>query len=328
MPVFYLKFEDVQSPWSAPRPSRITPPSPAPAPEQLPEPPPRQKKHRKLALSLLLLLLIAVGSGLIYYFKLKPSPVTGETKKAAPASTTSPQPQLKAVDFADVDRQIQAVIAKYPEFQIAVTYTDIRTNNTVVTGVSDAFNAAATTQPISAVLFLSQVEQGKYTLNTNVGGLPASEQLKRMIETNDSSAWQAFKNLLGNQALKDFAKGKGMSKYDPATNNATTSDIASLLEQLYKQQLLNAENTKLLLEHMEKAPEGQYIQQVVDQGYKVYHQAGILKDRAHDAAIIDNGERPAVIVIFSKTNSGSYNFEKGQKMMQEITTVITAAYKN
>lgn len=235
------------------------------------------------------------------------------------------QKKLKPIDFASIETQIKKIIESYPALQISVTYTDIQTSTTVKEGLNEPYNAASTTKLLTAVLFLQEVEGGKYSLETPVGGVTAKEQLRKMIEVSDNVSWQAFNSLLTGQALDRFAQDTGLLKYDSRTNVATPSDIALLLGKLYKNQLLNQENTQLLLSHMQRASESQYIPTALPAGTKVYHKAGYLADRAHDAAIIDNGERPFVLVIFTKSN-GNYDFVLGQKIMHEITGAIWPSY--
>jgi hypothetical protein len=61
-------------------------------------------------------------------------------------------------------------------------------------------------------------------------------------------------------------------------------------------------------------------------GVKVYHKAGWLDDRVHDAAIIDNGKHPYVLVIFTKDISGDYNAAIGHKIYADITKTTTQLF--
>jgi beta-lactamase class A len=175
-------------------------------------------------------------------------------------------------------------------------------------------------------MYLHGVQAGKYTLSQSVGGYSARYQLQQMIELSDNTAWQNLNDILTHDGLENYASSIGLSNYDPDQNTLTVNDISLLLGKIYKHQLLNTANTNLLLSYMQNANEGNYIAASIPAGVKVYHKAGWLVDRIHDAAIIDNGHHPYVLVIFTKDNSGTYDSTQGQQIFAAITTATTQAF--
>ena len=273
----------------------------------------------------ILMLVIAVGAGMLA----TNIPASGTDKTEVPAVLAvakEPPEELPQIDKAALQQRIDAIIAQYPHLQISVSFSDIKTSDHINTGVQAPYIAASTSKLLAAVLFLSEAQKGTYRLDENVGGAPAGSQMRLMIEKSDNASWNAFRDLLGHAALEQYAKEIGMSNYRSEGNTGSPSDIAVLLEKLYDNKLLNRDYTDLLLSYMQNASEGQYIPAAVPQDSKVYHKAGYLQDRAHDAAIIDNGKRPFVLVIFTKANSGAYNFEQGTRIMHELTAAVLGAY--
>lgn len=291
----------------------------------------RRRFNRKLsAFTALISLLITVGVAM--YLKKEPSPP--QASSAIPAVTQavakpevkqSPVIQPKTIDTASLKSQIDAIIKKYPSYEIGVSYSDIKTPANLDLGIQGAYVAASTTKVLTAVMYLKQVELGNRTMTESVGGKPADQQLRAMIEASDNPSSDAFKDLLGYRNLETYAKSIGLNDFRAVANHISPKNMAFLLEKLYNHELLNKENTALLLSHMKKASETQYLVATFPKEVNVYHKAGYLKDRAHDAAIVDNGKQPFILVVFTKAD-GTYNFETGAKLINEIAAVIWAAY--
>jgi beta-lactamase class A len=77
---------------------------------------------------------------------------------------------------------------------------------------------------------------------------------------------------------------------------------------------------------MAQAKEVEFITNTVPSGIKIYHKPGYLADRVHDAAIIDDGKRPYVLVIFSKSRSTGYNMTQGSTLFKQITLATTDTF--
>lgn len=286
--------------------------------------PKRKRPTRIIAIAVV----VIIGTGILlnsYVFKSNESH-TSTAVKSASQEKVAPK-VIKKIDYVDIESQINSIIQKYPELQISASFNDLKTSTKTNYGVADTFRAASTTKLLSAVLFLKETENGKYSIDQLVGGSPAKTQLQLLIEKSDNTAWDAFDRLLGGQALDNHARQIGMINYSSSRNRTTSADIAILLEKLYKGELLNEQNTQLLLSHMQNASEKQYIMAAVPPGSKAYHKAGYLVDRLHDAAIIDDGKHPFALVIFSMASSGQYSYPRGAQMTHEITEVILSAYR-
>jgi beta-lactamase class A len=282
-------------------------------------------KSRKLRNFVLLVAVLALGGFLLKNNLAKNE--TSEAKQTASEAQVQPEVLPPAVDVNQLKTKLDQIIAKYPGYEVSLAYRDLYTSASLLTGNEDPYIAASVSKLLTATMYLREVQQGKYSLERSVGGASAREQLRVMIEDSDNASWVAFNKLLTNEKLSAYAREIGMEDYVPNSNYTTTFDVALLLEKLYKGQLLNAENTKLLLSFMQKASERGYIVAALPQGFTAYHKIGFLEDRLHDAVIADDGKEPFVLVIFSNTD-GVYNFATGAKMFQELTRAVLDAYKN
>lgn len=220
---------------------------------------------------------------------------------------TPPAPAAPAVETITRDAMtaaINGVIAKYPGLDVSATIIDLTDQTTTHYGTSAAFTAASTGKLITAAAFLSRVESGAATLTQPIGGKAASEQLKTMIVDSDNAAWEALNLHVTYAALGTYAQSIGIPDYNVNKNTITTASLAKLLVDLKGGKLLNQEHTQLLLGHMKNANRTDYILEALPkEGLTVYHKAGWLDVRSNDAAIIDNGTRPYVLVIFTKNRA-------------------------
>jgi hypothetical protein len=130
---------------------------------------------------------------------------------------------------------------------------------------------------------------------------------------------------MSHEELAAYAQKIGFTDYDPDRNTVTPGNIAKLLSNFYQRRLLNEVNTNLLLSYMERAKEVPYISDVAPAGVKVYHKPGYLTDRIHDATIIDNGDRPYVLVIFTKSHTSTYNTAAGTDI---FTTIAKSSFSS
>lgn len=211
--------------------------------------------------------------------------------------------------------------------EIGVSIIDLTNNQRYDYGLGDTqYLAASTTKILSASLFLHDVESGRDSLSQQLGSSTAQAEMKRMIVISDDTAWEDFNDLLGHPALLQYAQSLGMNSYDPDNNLINSDDLATLLADLYQDKLLNSQHTNLLLSYMAQADYAQYIGGVIPKGVKFYHKIGFLQDRIMDAAIINNGRHPYVLIVFTKDPSGDYDDTAGLQVFHSITTDTLSAF--
>lgn len=237
-------------------------------------------------------------------------------KTSAPAANV-PAKQFDAKALGD---KLTLIGAKYPNLDIGVSVININSGQQQTYGETAPFIGASTTKVLTAIVYLHQVEQGQVTLNDKINNSTAANQLGLMIEKSDNDAWNALAKRVGTKFLQAYGEGLGLG-YDRSNNSLSTADMAILLQKLYAGQLLNKSNTALLLGHMHNSVES-YIGDGLGDGYKVYHKAGWLDDRVMDSAIVTQGNRSYVLVVFSKTYYGKYDFKAGAKLFTEISKTV------
>lgn len=234
-----------------------------------------------------------------------------------------PKPKI---DQARLESEIGQLISSNSGLDISVSYRDLTTNKQLHYGNSDAYGAASVTKLITAIYYLNQVDAGKRSLSDAVGGRTAQEQIRLLIEISDNAAWELLDGVLGGGNLESYASSVGLKQFDHNINRVSADDIALLLEKLYRGQLLTESNTNLLLGHLKKANYRQYIVAAVPSSSDIYHKVGYLGDRVHDAAIIDNQKFPYVLVVFTKSKSGGYDFISGGNLIKAITKSVQKTY--
>ncbi len=259
-----------------------------------------------------------------------PSLVHQEPETTADNAQVPAEPQEAAVaklDFSSMTQQINAAIAEHPSYETGVTVIDIKTGDILTYGAPEPFVAASTAKLLTAIAYLRDVEQGKYSLSDPVGRRDAKTALEAMIVDSDNEAWDAFNNgILGHTELTAFSEQIGLENYNADKNTITTVSVAKLLQTLYDEKLLSAENTDLLMGYMKRAKEVEYISTIVPPGVRFYHKPGYLSDRVHDATIIDNGSRPYVLVIFSKSRTKYYDGQAGMALFQQIANATFTTF--
>lgn len=245
-------------------------------------------------------------------------PTTQSVNTEGSEEMKQPEP-IKQLDHTKMANEINAVINEYPSMDIGVSWVDIKTSESGDYGVQVPFVAASTAKLLTAMAFMHEVEIGNASLNDAVGSRTAQTALEAMIVKSDNDAWNDFNNsVLSHDELAAYAQKIGLTEYDPDKNTITPTSLAKLLSNFYQKRLLNEQHTQMLLSYMQRAELVPYISDAAPTGVKVYHKPGYLKDRVHDATIIDNGDRPYVLIIFTKSRMGAYNTTAGIDVFTRI----------
>jgi len=245
-------------------------------------------------------------------------------KDSAMATPTAPQLQPAAVADPALGQSINQIIDKYSYLQVGVVMVSVADGKTASYGVSDPYVAASVDKLLSSTAFLHQVDIGQASLSQRLSdGNTAQTDLQQMIVQSDNDAWSSLNDYLSYPTIRAYAKSIGITSYDSANNIVAPTDIAQLLYKLYGGKLLSDSSRTLLLGYMKQANYTDYIMSAIPSGVTAYHKAGLLDDRVNDVAIIDNGKTAYVLVIFSKADSGGYDFSAGQQMFHAITATTT-----
>lgn len=284
------------------------------------------KYHLKYRL-FLIMFIVLTGSAVAWF----PTP-QGSTNKSVAAVATSkvaadPKPKVPTISTEEMGAKINAIIAANLDTDVGVAITDLTSGQTYHYGLTEVFEAASIGKLITAANYLQEVEDKKRSLDDKVAGVNASEQIKLMLEKSDNVSWRAMNSELTHDSLEAYAKFIGLQTYDPDKNYIAVDDINIIVTKLYTGKLLNKTHTQQLLTHMKIANEADYIPPAVPAGINVYHKAGLLEDRVHDAAIIDDGNRAYSLVIFTNGQKRYHKLDRAT-LFHQITKVTIAHFIN
>lgn len=288
------------------------------------------KKHRGRRLLVLISLIILGLAG----YKLF---VVGSNKSNATEQATEKKTVKKKVEavpisdntWNDMRAKVDAIIAANPSINIGVSVIDNKTGVKQDYGLQDPYHGASTTKVLTAAAFLYQVEQGKYTLNTPLGGRSANEHLRLMLNRSNNESWAALNSAVGYSQLTNYAHENGIASYQYVGNLMKPSDQALLLQKVYGRKLVNEEHTALMLGYMQNTNNEDMIPVVAPAGSTFYHKYGQLDDRLHDGAIIDYKKRPLIIVVYTKGGGNAYGaiYNARIQLIQTISkTIIDTFY--
>jgi beta-lactamase class A len=290
---------------------------------------PRRKRRGRKLLILVVLVAVIAGVGYAYNSKDKSSVKQVVSTIKAHSFSLKPKPMPSNIvpnyKITAMANTINGIITQNSNIDMSVSLIDLSNNQAENYGDSQAFTAASTTKVITAADFLHQVEAGQESLSETINGSSAEYEIQQMIVVSDDNAWDALNTELGYPQLQAYADSIGVNSFQSIPNTVTSADMALLLQKLYGGQLLNASDTQLLLSYMKQANYREYIVPAVPSGDTIYHKIGLYEDNVHDEAIITNGSKAFVIVIFTNGN-GTYNWPGRAQLMQQITKAALTAY--
>lgn len=292
---------------------------------------PKQKPRKsKKSIFIIFLLVVVFFSGKIMLSKKNEN---HKKTESASTNTTKAKPIIKADPIAtstwnNLSVAVNDIINQNPGLDISVAVIDIGTNTKANYGIQDNFAGASTTKVLTAATYLHEVEQDNRSLTQKVGDVPARQQIKQMINQSNNDSWAALNQNLTYTKIQAYAQSIGVNSYKPKENTITASDEALLLQLLYKRELLNEEDTTLLLSYMQNTNNEAMIPKVIPTGATIYHKYGQLEDRLHDASIVEFNQRPIVLVIYTKggASDGSNYGVRVQLIQQLAETVFNTIY--
>lgn len=227
------------------------------------------------------------------------------------------EPEVTGKDLTSVKNSIQKAVNKRSELVIGVSLVDIDSGESTNVGGDRTFTAASTTKTLVATEFLHEVENGKYSLDMNLGNNSARYHLDQMIRLSNNDSWDIFNNLLTLRGEQTYASSLGIN-YNPYANSVSPNDLAMFLSRLYRNELISKENTDLILSSMRETHNMTLIPGS-DISAKTYNKTGRLNGLIHDTAILDDGKSAYALVIFT---DGKTTMENRVDLFHKITEAI------
>jgi beta-lactamase class A len=255
-------------------------------------------------------------------------PMKKEVKEAASNAAAQVSKKEKPIDEAVLNTQINKIITD-STFDTGIALVDLQTNKTYTYGDTAAYTAASINKLVTVLAYLHKVEQGNATLTQYVGGDTAQSQIEKALVDSDNAAWESFytSKQVSCSTHNTYSAEIGLTSYECVKNVISAPDTALLLQKLYQGKLVNKTHTDLLLGYLKRANYREYIVSAVPSNLAVYHKVGYLTDRVHDGAIITNGKKAYVLVVFTKS-VGSYDTASGIKLFQDTTKTTLSLFFN
>lgn len=232
-------------------------------------------------------------------------------------------PASSSVNIIEVAKTIQTVVDKNPQIDFGVSFVNLKAGGQLDINGDTSFTAASTSKVLIASMLLKKIEAGEISLSRSLSGQTVGDLLKAMLNQSDNEAWLTIMDLLGYPDQISYAKQLGINSYNYSQNTLSSNDMALLLSKLYTGQILNKQHTDLLLSYMQNTIMETLIPPAVPDKITLFHKHGNFEGNLHDAAIIDDGLNPFVLVIFTN-NSGDVGESQRVAVFQEITKNILA----
>ncbi|MFP4651637.1 MAG: serine hydrolase [Phormidium sp.] len=255
----------------------------------------------------------------------------GESQEMVTAATPGSLRQSLGRELTGLDDQLQELLGAYPELTPGVMVLDVATGDYVQIGQDRAFAAASTIKSPILVAFFQAVDGGQVRLDEPLrlqeshiqGGsgslqyeapgleLSALEVATLMIVESDNTATNLLIDRLGGmEALNDRFRQWGMTEtvlqdWLPdlqGTNTTTPRELAGLLAQIERGELLSMASRDRLLRIMMLTENDTLLPQGLGTGAVIAHKTGNLRGVLGDAGLVDvvNGRRYVVVALVER----------------------------
>ncbi|MEK7096566.1 MAG: serine hydrolase [Patescibacteria group bacterium] len=281
------------------------------------------KRYLKLIIIIAVVLILILSASFIYFKKNNANNSSSNTKQSDQSDKDAEAKRKSEAREENINLAIKKVIVKYDNIDIAVSFEDIDNGDSTNILGDKLFIAASTVKIIVATDFLEQMQDGKYGMNMKMGNHDANYHLEQMVSQSNNDSWALFNNLLSFAGEEQYAKKIGIT-YVSSNNSIKPNDINAFLGKLYRGELLNKENTDLLLSLMRVTHDDRYLPgSAVKANY--YHKTGKYEAYVHDVGIIDDGTHKYAISIFTDAQYKDYTIDGRIPIFHEIVEAAYAA---
>lgn len=232
------------------------------------------------------------------------------------AFTAQPSVAATSPNLVSLERQLD-YIASSKGSDVGIAAVDLATGETVAVKGHTPFPMASTVKIAVAALYLSQVENGRRSLDDMIDGVSARSLMSRMMVHSDNRATDILiKDLGGPQALHTWLVQHGVSglrvdrniaklladKRDlwDVRDSSTPLAMVDLLRRIYRAELIRPASRNYLLDLMGKCQTGKNrIRGLLPFGTPVENKTGTLNGLTDDVGFITmpDGRRIAIAVF-------------------------------
>ncbi len=226
-------------------------------------------------------------------------------------------------DFDDMKLAVEEIIAN-KDGDFGVSFKDLKTNKTWGINEDKIFIAASTMKVLAVSALYDAVERDLVSLDKSVDGADLREHARLALEVSDNNSWEIINNTVGYKNLQSYASGLGLNDINVSDNLISALDFRSLLEKLYRGQLLNDEDTKEVLSFMNLTETENRIPAGADEAEIIYHKTGTLDALTHDGGVIRTGNGDYILTVFTEFVSG--NVDQRSEVIAEISKTVWDDY--
>ena len=215
-----------------------------------------------------------------------------------------------------LEQQLTSLLAN-KSADVGVAALDLKTGEMAAIKGDTPFPMASTVKIAVAAIYLANVEQGRRSLDRQIGGTTAHRLMERMMIRSDNHATDLLlKDVGGPDAVHEWLTDNkiGQMRVDrniaqllrakrdlwDKRDSSTPRAMVELLRRIDKGQLLQPESREYLLGLMARCMTGKNrIRALLPAGTKVEHKTGTLNGYVSDVGIITmpNGHRVAVALF-------------------------------
>ena len=279
-----------------------------------------------------------------------PQPVSPPVQTAVTAVKAATPTQ----ELTPLKQKLQAIASKYPKLQPQAYFIDLDNGVYVDLKAETPIAAASTIKLPILVAFLQAVDAGKVSLDEplamtadvkasgsgdmqylgNGKKYTALETATKMIVISDNSATNMLIKRLGGKAfLNQQFKQWGLTATViqnylpdlPGTNTTSTRDLAYLLQQVNRGELLSVPSRDRLLHIMRQTETRTLLPQGLEKEAIIAHKTGDIGSIIGDAGIVDmpTGKRYIAAVLLKRP----YNDPKGRELIQQMSRTTYQHFK-
>lgn len=300
------------------------------------------------------------GSFLGLKFGNSPSPVAAKAEQPKPVSppvsvaVTAVKAASPTTELTSLKQKLQAIASKYPKLQPQAYFIDLDNGAYVDFKAQTPIAAASTIKVPVLVAFLRAVDAGQIKLDEQLAmtadvkasgsgdmqylgdgkKYTALETATKMIAISDNSATNMLIKRLGGKAmLNQQFKQWGLTATAiqnplpdlPGTNTTSTRDLAYLLQQVNRGELLSLPSRDRLLHIMRQTETRTLLPQGLEKEAIIAHKTGDIGSIIGDAGIVDmpNGKRYIGAVLVKRP----YNDPKGRELIQQMSRTTYQHFK-
>jgi beta-lactamase class A len=149
------------------------------------------------------------------------------------------------------------------------------------------------------------------------------EALERMITVSHNYAAYLLIHNIGSENLKLFVESNQFTRSNTGLSpKSTASDLAALLEKLYKGELGTPEHTQKMLDLLAAQTRNEIIPKYLPKNVKVMHKTGELGRVKHDVGIVSAPKGDYIIVLMSNTSDRKLAAERLANVSKNVHDVL------